>query len=106
MNKKNKAIRVDTPKDHPDIKTFTKLQKKDREKAKEDFPIMSKIFGVGKAKDDKKKAKRFIDTMQTMGAKKRTETEGSFKDGGRVMGKGQGRVMRKRPTFNISMKRS
>jgi len=28
-----------------------------------------------------------------------------LKDGGRVMGRGQGKVMRKRPTFNISMKR-
>ena len=35
--------------------------------------------------------------------KKRIVSE--LKDGGRVMGKGQGRVMRKRPTFNISMKR-
>jgi len=30
----------------------------------------------------------------------------AMQNGGRVMGKGQGRVMRKRPTFNISMKRS
>jgi hypothetical protein len=94
MAEKNKAIRVDTPADHPDIKTFTKLMKKDREKAKKEFPVMSKIFGRD-AKTDKKKAKRFIDTMQTIGAKKRTETEGSFKSGGpvcKLAKKGKGRA--------------
>jgi len=34
-----------------------------------------------------------------------SELNSGYKNGGRVMCKGQGKVMKKRPTFNISMKR-
>ena len=77
-------IRVDHPKDHPDVKKMEKSVKKDREKTKEKFPILSKIFGTGNPKKDKQKAKRIADSLQTMGAKIRTETEGSFARGGRI----------------------
>jgi hypothetical protein len=67
MTDKNKAIRVDTPK-----KTVDDLMKD-----KDDFK--------GKTKKEKEKsAKRFVDTVQTMMAKKRSETEGSFAKGGRA----------------------
>tara|TARA_R100001163_G_C4972144_1_gene131626 strand:+ start:60 stop:371 length:312 start_codon:yes stop_codon:yes gene_type:complete len=87
MTKKNKVIPVDTPKDHSDIKTFADIEKRDIEKTKKEFPIMSKIFRTGKNKSEKelkKSAKKFIDRVQTRLSKKRTETEGSFKKGGRV----------------------
>ena len=32
MTKKNKVIPVDTPKDHPDIKTFADIEKRDIKK--------------------------------------------------------------------------
>ena len=98
MAKKNKVIPVDTPKDHPDIKTFADIEKRDIEKTKKKFPIMSKIFGTGKRKSKKelkKSAKKFIDRAQTRLSKKRTETEGSFKSGGKVCKlatKGKGRA--------------
>ena len=67
MTDKNKAIRVDTPKE-----TVDNLMKD-----KDDFK--------GKTKKQKEKsAKRFVDTVQTMMAKKRSETEGSFAKGGRA----------------------
>ena len=78
------AIKVNHPKDHPDVKMIEKSVKKDREEAKEKFPILSKIFGTGNPKKDKQKAKRIADSLQTIGAKIRTETEGSFAKGGRA----------------------
>ena len=98
MAKKNKVIPVDTPKDHPDIKRFADIEKRDIEKTKEEFPILSKIFRIGKNKSEKelkKRAKKFIDRTQTRLSKKRTETEGSFKSGGKVCKlatKGKGRA--------------
>ena len=60
-------IRVNTPK-----KTVDDLMKD-----KDDFK--------GKTKKEKEKsAKRFVDTVQTIMAKKRSETEGSFAKGGRA----------------------
>ena len=82
--KKNKTIPVSHSKDHPDVKTTEKNIKKDREKAKENFPILSKVFGTGNPKKDIEKAKKVVDTLQTMASKMRTETEGSFAKGGRV----------------------
>ena len=78
------TIKVNHPKDHPDVKMMEKSVKKDREKTKEKFPILSKIFGTGNPKKDKQKAKRIADSLQTIGAKIRTETEGSFAKGGRA----------------------
>jgi hypothetical protein len=83
-------IRVDHPKDHPDVKKMEKSVKKDREKTKEKFPILSKIFGTGNPKKDKQKAKRIADSLQTLGAEIRTKTEGSFARGGRAGLKGGG----------------
>ena len=39
------AIKVNHPKDHPDVKMMEKSIKKEREETKEKFPILSKIFG-------------------------------------------------------------
>jgi hypothetical protein len=61
----NKTIPVSHSKDHPDVTTTEKIIKKDREKAKEDFPILSKVFGTGNPKKDTEKAKRVADTVQT-----------------------------------------
>ena len=65
----NKIIPVAHSKDHPDVKTTENIIKKDREKAKEDFPILSKMFGTGNPKKDTEKAKRVADTLQTMASK-------------------------------------
>ena len=78
------AIKVDHPKDHPDVKKTEKSIKKERKETKEKFPTLSKIFGTGNPKKDKEKAKRIADSLQTIGAKIRTETEGSFAKGGRA----------------------
>jgi hypothetical protein len=78
------TIKVNHPKDHPDVKMMEKSVKKDREKTKEKFPILSKIFGTGNPKKDKAKAKRIADTLQTIGAKKMSASEGSFAKGGRA----------------------
>ena len=78
------AIKVNHPKDHPDVKMMEKSIKKEREETKEKFPILSKIFGKNNPKKDKQKAKRIADSLQTLGAKIRTETEGSFGKGGRA----------------------
>ena len=61
------TIRVKHPKDHPDVQ------------AEKEDDYKGKYY-----KDKKKSARRFADTVQTMMAKKRSETEGSFRKGGRV----------------------
>ncbi len=61
------AIRVKHPKDHPDVQA-----------SKED-DYKGKYY-----KDKKKAARRFADTVQTMMARKRSATEGSFRKGGRA----------------------
>jgi len=91
----NKTIPVSHSKDHPDVKTTENIIKKDREKAKEDFPILSKVFGTGNPKKDIEKAKRVADTLQTMASKMRTKTEGSFKKGG--LSAGQKKIAAKAP---------
>ena len=72
--------------DHPDVIAIAKSFKKDREETKKKFPILSKLTGTSKGndKDDKERAKRFADYVQTQGAKIRTATEGSFAKGGLV----------------------
>ena len=92
---KTKTIPVSHSKDHPDVKTAEKNIKKDREKAKEDFPILSKVFGTGNPKKDTEKAKRVADTLQTMASEIRTKTEGSFKKGG--LSAGQKKIAAKAP---------
>ena len=68
------AIRVDTPKDHPDV---TKISKEN---------MKGKLKRSDRKNQDKadKDAKRFVDSVQTIMAKKRSGTEGSFRSGGRV----------------------
>ncbi len=46
-------------------------------------------------KDPKKQAKRMADTIQTIGSKKMTESEGSFAKGGRAGYKGGKSVKKK-----------
>ena len=86
------VIKVDHPKDHPDVKETEKAIKKDREKTKEKFPILSKIIpgATGNPKKDKEKAKRIVDSLQTIGAKKMSASEGSFSKGGRATLRGGG----------------
>ena len=57
--------------------------KKDKEEMINKF---SKLTGIAKGsdKEDKESAKRMVDYLQTIGAKKRTATEGSFAKGGIV----------------------
>ena len=78
------AIKVDHPKDHPDVKKTEKSIKKERKETKEKFPTLSKIFGTGNPKKDKEKAKRIVDSLQTIGAKKMSASEGSFSKGGEM----------------------
>jgi len=62
---------------------------------------MNRLEELGRVDSEKaytKKGKRNLKDE-----KKRIVSE--LKDGGRVTCKGQGKVMKKRPTFNISMKR-
>ena len=85
--KENKTIPVSHSKDHPDVQ---KIADKKFEK------MNKKMFGgVGMLGDSSKKtkkmeakalkeAKKFMDSLQTAMAKKRTETEGSFAKGGRA----------------------
>ena len=84
------AIKVDHPKDHPDVKKTEKSIKKERKETKEKFPTLSKIFGTGNPKKDKEKAKRIVDSLQTIGAKKMSASEGSFSKGGRATLRGGG----------------
>ena len=85
--KNNKTIKVNHPKDHPDVQNIAdkKLDK-----------MRKKMFGgVGMIGDNYKKdkkmeakaekeAKKFMDTVQTMKSKKMSESEGSFSKGGRA----------------------
>jgi hypothetical protein len=75
MAKKNKIkTLVNHPMDHPDVIAVAK------------YPKFSKLTGIAKGsdKEDKESAKRMVDYLQTIGAKKRTATEGSFAKGGIV----------------------
>jgi hypothetical protein len=75
MAKKNKIkTLVNHPMDHPDVIAYAKKRKKEREEIKEEYPILSKL--IAPRGDDKKRAKGFLDYVQTEGAKKRTATEG------------------------------
>ena len=86
-SKNLKTMRVNHPKDHPDVK---KLADKIYEKL--DKKILGGVGMLGDNSDKRKKmeekalkkAKRIADSIQTIGAKVRTETEGSFAKGGRV----------------------
>ena len=86
MSKDKKEKRGFHSMDHPDVIAIAKNKKKDREETKKKFPILSKLLGTAKGndKDDKERAKRFADYVQTEGAKIRTATEGSFKKGGLI----------------------
>ena len=67
-------IRVDTPKDHPDVVKISKMNMKGK---------LKRSDKKNEKKADKD-AKRFVDSYQTIVAKKRSGTEGSFRSGGRV----------------------
>jgi hypothetical protein len=87
MAKKNKIkTLVNHPMDHPDVIAVAKIKKEDREEFEEKYPKFSKLTGIAKGsdKEDKESAKRTVDYLQTIGAKKRTATEGSFAKGGIV----------------------
>jgi hypothetical protein len=80
MTKNKIKTLVNHPMDHPDVIAYAKKRKKEREEIKEEYPILSKL--IAPRGDDKKRAKGFLDYVQTEGAKKRTATEGSFAKGG------------------------
>jgi hypothetical protein len=83
---------VNHPMDHPDVIAVAKIKKEDREEFEEKYPKFSKLTGIAKGsdKEDKESAKRMVDYLQTIGAKKRTATEGSFAKGGRASFRGGG----------------
>ena len=94
MPKNKKEIRVNHSMDHPDVIAIAKNKKKDREEFKKEYPIISKLMPKGSDKKDKESAKRMADSMQTIGAKIRTATEGSFAKGGLVK-KGKPKLAKK-----------
>ena len=121
MNRLEELGRVDAE------KAYTKKGKRNR--GAEKSRIVSELKDGGKVKDKTKPKKPLSGSMkkpkpgsqsyqflQTQKPRPTTSKRGgglatrgmgaAMQNGGRVMGKGQGRVMRKRPTFNISMKRS
>ena len=81
------VIKVKHSEDHPDVKKIADIKSKKMKK---------KLFsGVGKIGDNSKideavdkkatkEAKKFMDSVQTILSKKRSETEGSFSRGGRA----------------------
>ncbi len=93
--KNNKTIKVNHPKDHPDVQNIAD-KKYDKMK--------KKIFGgVGMLGDNYKKsrkmdakatkeAKKFMDTVQTMKSKKMSEKMGSFAGGASIRGYGAART--------------
>ena len=99
--KNNKTIKVNHPKDHPDVQNIAD-KKYDKMK--------KKIFGgVGMLGDNYKKsrkmdakatkeAKKFMDSVQTMQSKKMSEKMGSFAGGG--MSAGQAKLAAKAPPPN------
>jgi len=92
----DETIRVNHPEDHPDVKNITKGIKKSNKEFKENNPTLHKIGKkLGLMKDPKKQAKRMADTIQTIGSKKMTESEGSFAKGGRAGYKGGKSVKKK-----------
>ena len=94
MPKNKKEIRVNHSMDHPDVVRIAKSKKKDREEFKKEYPILSKLMPKGSDKKDKESAKIMADSMQTIGAKIRTATEGSFKTGGMSKARGTGCAIR------------
>ena len=87
----DETIRVNHPEDHPDVKNITKGIKKSKKEFKENNPTLYKIGKkLGLMKDPEKQAKRMADTIQTIGSKKMTKSEGSFAKGGRVNLRGGG----------------
>ena len=86
MTKNKIKTLVNHPMDHPDVIAVAKIKKEDREEFEEKYPKFSKLTGIAKGsdKEDKESAKRMVDYLQTIGAKKRTATEGSFAKGGLV----------------------
>ena len=89
--KKNKKTKdsdyFDSPLDHPDVDAIKKINE-ERDKIKysdkeNKFKNETGLDGPKMAKE-RKRAKRFVDYIQGMGARKRTAKEGSFKKGGRV----------------------
>ena len=92
--KANKGISVNHSMDHPDVVRIAKSKKKDREEFKKEYPILSKLMPTRSDKQIKRSAKRMADSMQTIGAKIRTATEGSFKTGGMSKARGTGIAIR------------
>jgi len=95
--KANKGISVNHSMDHPDVVAAAERDKKNTEEFKEKYPIFSKLMPKESDKEIKQRAKRFVDRVQTEGAKIRTATEGSFSKGGSVMARGN-KLARSKPT--------
>jgi len=94
LQKKNSSY-SNIPIDHPDVDAQKEIR--DREfgiKYPEKEIIFKNETGLDGPKMGKEraKAKKFMDSVQGSGARKRTATEGSFKKGGFV--RGQGLAMR------------
>ena len=101
--KKNKKIKdsdyFDSPLYHPDVDSIKEInEEKDKIKYPDKEIRLKNETGLEgpKMTKERKRAKRFVDYIQGMGAKKRTATEGSFKKGGRVGLKSGGLALRGR----------
>ena len=92
--KANKGISVNHSMDHPDVVELAKSKKKDIQEFKKEYPILSKLMPTQSDKQIKRSAKRMADSVQTIAAKKRTATEGSFKTGGMSKARGTGCAIR------------
>jgi len=99
--KKNKKIKdsdyFDSPLYHPDVDSIKEInEEKDKIKYPDKEIRLKNETGLEgpKMTKERKRAKRFVDYIQGMGARKRTAKEGSFKKGGRVGLKSGGLAIR------------
>jgi hypothetical protein len=74
------------PIDHPDVESIRKIDEKDSGLEYNEKEKQMEALGIESDKmyKSRRKAKRFVDYIQGNTARKRTATEGSFKNGGLV----------------------
>ena len=90
--KKNRSY-FDSPMDHPDVDSIKEIDEKKRGVKYSDKEIRFKNdtgLDGPKMSKQREKAKRFVDSVQGMMARKSTAKEGSFKNGGSIKIKGNG----------------
>ncbi len=100
--KKKDSDYFDSPLDHPDVDRIKELKDEDKGIKYSDKEIRFKnetgLDGPEMSKQ-RKRAKKYVDLVQGTMARKRTAKEGSFKNGGRVVGiakRGFGRALKRK----------